>query len=121
MKLLLDEGLPHPAADALRRLGFDAVHTSHIKLQTADDLRIIEAARDAGRVVVTLDSDFHAIVALSGAAKPSVIRIRVEGLRWQELAELIARVIGEHREAIESGALVSVRERDVRLRRLPMR
>jgi len=52
-------------------------------------------ARERGQIVVTLDADFHAQLALTGAASPSVIRIRIEGLRAEELADLLTRVM-EH-------------------------
>ncbi|MCC6682121.1 MAG: DUF5615 family PIN-like protein [Phycisphaeraceae bacterium] len=120
MKLLLDEGLPHPAADALRRLGFDAVHVRDVGLEASNDAQLVAAAASNQWVIVTLDSDFHAIVAVSGAGLPSVIRIRIEGLRWEPLAKLLARVIQDHRGAIEHGALVSIHQSHVRIRRLPI-
>jgi predicted nuclease of predicted toxin-antitoxin system len=44
-------------------------------------------ARREGRVIVTLDADFHALLALSNAATPSVVRLRIEGLRARPLHE----------------------------------
>jgi predicted nuclease of predicted toxin-antitoxin system len=79
MKLLLDQGLPRTAASLLRSHGIDAVHTGEIGLATADDPTLLRLARQQDRIVVTLDADFHALLALSGADKPSVIRLRIEG------------------------------------------
>jgi predicted nuclease of predicted toxin-antitoxin system len=92
MKYLLDHGLPRSAAALLRERGLDAVHTGEIDYATAQDSAILERARQENRVVVTLDADFHMLLALSGASLPSVIRIRIEGLRADALAELLQRV-----------------------------
>jgi predicted nuclease of predicted toxin-antitoxin system len=78
---LLDQGVPRSAADSLRNAGYDAVHTSSIGLASAADEAILERARKDNRVVVTLDADFHALLATSAARQPSTIRIRQEGLR----------------------------------------
>ncbi len=71
MKLLLDQGLPRSAAALLRATGIDTVHTGEIDLATADDEAIIQVARQHERVIITLDADFHALLALSRADKPS--------------------------------------------------
>jgi predicted nuclease of predicted toxin-antitoxin system len=77
-------------------------------------------ARARGQIVVTLDADFHAQLALTGAASPSVIRIRIEGLRAEELADLLTRVIEHCVEDLQHAALVTVTESGLRLRRLPL-
>ncbi len=69
---------------------------------------------------MTLDADFHALLALSGAASPSVIRVRIEGLRSSELASLLERVITPCAEDLRSGAMVTVDEHSVRVRLLPL-
>ena len=93
MKLLLDQGLPRSAARLLREAGIDTIHVSEIGYSTADDAAILERGQTEGRIVVTLDADFHALLARSGATTPPVIRIRIEGLYGQKAADVIQVVL----------------------------
>ncbi len=120
MKLLLDQGLPRSAAGRLRERGIEAIHAADVKLSAAADTEILECAREMGSVVATLDSDFHAILALSGARAPSVIRIRIEGLDGSGIESLLRSVIAACRAEIESGAAITVTERSIRIRPLPI-
>ncbi|AMA08421.1 DUF5615 family PIN-like protein [Picosynechococcus sp. PCC 73109] len=120
MKLLLDQGLPRSAAMLLSEAGIDTIHVAEIGLSAADDTDILQRAKDDECVVVTLDADFHALLALSEAASPSVIRIRIERLRAQALTNLLLKVLGEVTEDLEQGAIVTVETSRVRMRRLPL-
>lgn len=120
MRLLLDQGLPRRTASLLRDQGIDAVHTAEIRLETATDDRLLIVAEDQERVVVTLDADFHALMALSGASLPSVIRIRIEGLRAEPLARLLSELLDDWNSELEAGVLLTVQPSRVRLRRLPL-
>jgi predicted nuclease of predicted toxin-antitoxin system len=96
------------------------VHIGEIGMSAAADREILGRALADGRAVVTLDADFHTILALENAAGPSVIRIRIEGLRGPELAALVQRVVEACRVDLERGAMVSVDETGFRLRGLPI-
>ena len=120
MKLLLDQGLPRSTARLLRQKGLDAVHTGECGLSVASDNAILAAGRAQGRTVITLDSDFHTILALEEASGPSVIRVRWEGLRGPEMAKLIGQVLALCLDDLESGAAVSVKPDGIRVRRLPI-
>lgn len=121
MRLLLDQGLPRSTAAALRGAGIDAEHVGDLGMATANDASILERARSSERVVVTLDADFHALLALSGAAAPSVIRLRAEGLRAGELALLLEKIVAACAVDLAAGAVISADRRQARLRRLPLR
>ncbi len=121
MKLLLDQGLPRSTTAALRVAGHDAVHVGEIGLATAADGAILEAARRNDQVVVTLDADFHALLAVAGASKPSVIRIRIEALKGEQLAGVLAGVLQRFDDDLRAGACVSVLPNRARVRRLPLR
>ena len=120
MRFLLDQGLPRSTVQHLQAIGLDAEHVGPLGLAAATDEAILDEGRLRGAVVVTLDSDFHAILARSRAALPSVIRIRTQGLK----SDGVARVIGQIVRAVESdlmvGAAVTVTERRLALRRLPL-
>jgi predicted nuclease of predicted toxin-antitoxin system len=121
VKLLLDIGCPRGAARLLTEAGFESAHGAEFGLGTAEDTRILEVARRGGFTLVTLDADFHTLLALSGEASPSVIRVRQEGLRAPELTALLLEVLRRCRQPLEQGALVSVRSAArLRLRLLPI-
>jgi predicted nuclease of predicted toxin-antitoxin system len=121
MRLLLDQGLPRSTVLHLSNLGVQAVHVGDMGLAAGSDATILDVARQQGRVVVTLDADFHALLALSGASGPSVIRIRIEGLRAEELTNLLVDVLNACSDELTNGAMVSVTEGGVRVRRLALR
>ena len=120
MKLLLDQGLPLSAAALLCDAGIDTIHVSEVEMSEAEDADIIQRARDEGRIVATLDADFHTLLALDVASTPSVIRIRIERLRAKALTNLLLMVIAECEEDLEQGAAVTVEPSRIRVRRLPL-
>jgi predicted nuclease of predicted toxin-antitoxin system len=82
----------------------------------AADAEILEWARVTERIVVTLDSDFHAILAVSQASCPSVIRI--EGLGAGPIAELIPHILVHFSLELLDGAMITVKERKTTCHRL---
>lgn len=120
MKLLLDQGLPRSTVLHLHNAGVQAVHIGAAGLPQSTDSKILQFARGDGSVVVTLDADFHMLLALSGATKPSVIRIRMEGLRGEDFARLLVDVLEICRDDLAYGAMVTVTENGIRIRKLPL-
>ncbi len=119
-RILLDQGLPRTAAIILRDKGWDALHTGDIGLSRASDQEILAYARLEKRVIITLDADFHALLAVQNAEEPSVIRIRLEGLKGQELANLIWTIWPRIQIQLESGAMVTVTSKSIRIRKIPI-
>lgn len=120
MKLLLDQGLPRSATSLLGQARIDSIHVADIRLSSAEDMEILEQARNLDRIIVTLDADFHSLLALTGATCPSVIRIRIEKLRAQALTHLLIDIIRECQTDLEQGAALSVELNPIRIRRLPL-
>ncbi len=77
-------------------------------MSMAADEEILQFALGKNSVVVTLDADFHAILAVSGAAGPSVIRIRMQGLRTKEIVDYVRTVSMQFARELEAGSLVTV-------------
>jgi predicted nuclease of predicted toxin-antitoxin system len=120
MKLLLDQGLPRSTVRHLAGLGIAAEHVGDLGLARAADVFILNVARERQVAVVTLDADFHAILATLRAASPSVVRIRIEGLDGEQLPALLVRVLAVAGAEIEAGAVVSVTTHRIRVRLLPI-
>ena len=120
MKLLLDQGLPRSTALLLCQAGIDTIHVGDIGRATAEDAEILQLAHDEQRVVVTLDAHFHTQLALSNATAPSVIRIRIEGLKGDALASLLQTVLAQCANDLNKGAAVTVQESRIRVRGLPI-
>ena len=120
MKVFLDQGLPYSTIKPLQTAGWDVIHTVDVGMERATDRAIIQYAREQGRFCVTLDSDFHSIIALENNDAPSVIRIRQEGLKGSAVAALLLKIYPMISEDLHAGALITVTDQAVRLRRLPI-
>jgi predicted nuclease of predicted toxin-antitoxin system len=120
MKLLLDQGLPRSTVRHLATAGVAAEHVGDLGMASANDDAILEAARQRQAAVVTLDADFHHLLAAAHATTPSVVRIRVEGLKGDQLAAILVQVISVARAELDTGAAVSVTANRIRVRTLPI-
>lgn len=121
MKFLLDMGLAESTARFLRMDGHDAIHLREQGLQRLPDEGIVAKAVDENRIVLTHDLDFGRIVALSGERLPSVITFRLSDMRAPNVNRYLANLLTRFSEELELGALVSVQDDSIRVRRLPVR
>ena len=120
MKLLLDQGLPRSAVHHLAALGIDAVHVGELGMAAATDAEIIAEAIQQQAIVVTLDADFHSLLADSGATQPSVIRIRIQGVKGDALSRLLAQVMAKIANELNAGAAVTITRSATRVHLLPI-
>lgn len=121
MRLLLDANLSPEVGRLLKEAGHDAIHVAEVGLLSAPDTEIMEAAAREGRVLLTADADFGALLALGSLAAPSVVLLRsADHLRPAEQAELLAANILRISEDLEKGAIASLTRDRLRVRELPI-
>lgn len=121
MKLLADVHISPRTVSSLRELGHDVVRVGRDYLRsTASDAEIVEAARRDDRIIVTQDVDFSPIVALSNAARPSVVLLRLDTARIEVVNDLLARALPLVADDLLQGALVTIENHQVRVRKLPL-
>lgn len=89
-------------------------------MSRASDPEILARARAENRVCVTLDRDFHAHLALAVASQPSVVLLRWEGLNSMGLKHLLVRIWAQVEAHLPLGVAVTVSEKAIRIRRLPL-
>ena len=120
MRFLVDEALQDEVAHRLAEAGHD---TSHIRLlglagHTDDDVMALAVAED--RVLVTTDTDFGTILALTGAEAPNVLLLRGVGDSVPERVTAILDVLPRVEQELSEGAVVVVEEDRYRVRYLPI-
>src|SRR3954465_6873708 len=104
MKLVVDMNLPPRWAGFLITNGIEAVHWSQVGDPRATDATIMKWALDRGYAVFTHDLDFTAMLALAGAAGPSVVQVRTQNVLPESIGADVIRVLSARAEAIETGA-----------------
>ena len=71
-------------------------------------------------MLLTYDVDFGELVAASGADLPSVVVFGLRDMRPEGVNAHLREVVTEYGEMLEKGVIVSVGERQIRLRSLPI-
>jgi predicted nuclease of predicted toxin-antitoxin system len=120
VRLILDQGIPRDAAAFLRKRGHDCIHAGEMGMATATDEEIIAWSVKQRGIIVTLDADFHAILAVSRAIGPSVVRIRMQGLGALAVVELVERIIARFADELSGGSLVTVKPNKTTCHKLPI-
>lgn len=89
-------------------------------MAAASDNEIIDRALQLDSVIVTLDSDFAAIVARRRSTKPSLIHVRLQHLHVQAAADLLLHILPRLVDDLSEGSIVAVTPRGLRVRKLPL-
>ncbi len=121
MNLLVDMNLSPAWVPVLQGAGHQAVHWSAVGDPRARDDEVMRWAGERGYILFTHDLDFGALLAVSGAHGPSVIQIRTTDVTPDAQLDLLLRTLQQCKDALETGALVSVDESRARVRVLPLR
>ena len=89
-------------------------------MSKAEDSEILAFAARQNATVITLDADFHAMLAVSGAGGPSVIRVRIQGLDAAAVQGIVKRVMSQYARDLEAGCLITVKAKKTTCHRLPI-
>ena len=121
MKLLLDQGISKNSISSFAELGHHATHASSLSEGAIPDEVILAYAIENQSVIVTSDSDFHAMIANDSLGAPSVIRLRIEGLRPAQMAGYVHQwIMAAQDRGLEFFAM-SINKDRIAMRPLPLR
>lgn len=104
----------------LRASGWRVDHVGELGMAQASDSEILAEAWRRDAFIITLDADFHTLLAITGANRPSVVRLRIQGLDADALASLLINLRPQFDSAIRNGAAISVDGNSMRIRHLPL-
>ncbi len=120
MKFLLDVNMSRLWVEVLKSGGHDVVQWQDIGDPTENDERIMLWARENDHIVLTCDLDFGDILAVTNAAKPSVIQFRLGRLKPAALVAKLEVALRTYKVKLEEGALITLDPGSLRVHRLPM-
>ena len=95
MNLVADEGVDHSIVGELRAAG----HTVGFIAESnrgADDVTVLQIARESKAVLVTSDKDFGELVYRQRMSSHGVLLLRLAGLTAIEKANLVATTVDRH-------------------------
>ncbi len=86
-------------------------------MSTATDEEIVAWSSEQRAIVVTLDADFHAILAVSRAGAS---RIRMQGLGALAVVDLVQTVLARFTHDLLHGSLITVKANKTTCHKLPI-
>ena len=114
MRFLIDRCAGHRLAVGLRQHGHDVVEATQLGPDPGDRSLLEQALREQ-RVLVTIDTDFGQLVFQEGLPHGGLLRL--PDVPPDRRIQLTLDVVARHGEALESGAIVTVRGDRIRVSR----
>jgi predicted nuclease of predicted toxin-antitoxin system len=105
----------------LQALGHNAMTAAAAGLARASDELLLRYAREQGRILVTRDKGFGALVYLREEDSSGVILLRVDPPSIDSVHSELVRLLGEHTEAELQRCIAVVEPGRYRMRRIPQR
>ncbi|MFQ5676422.1 MAG: DUF5615 family PIN-like protein [bacterium] len=104
----------------LNQAGYHVTRITDFLPPNASDDEIVELAQNKKAVIITQDLDFSAIIAQGGERTPSVISLRVGDARPQFISQLLLKVLPKIEKDLSDGAIVSLDDHNLHIRKLPV-
>ena len=121
MKLLIDMNLSPLWVTVFENEGLEAIHWTDVGDPRAPDSEIMRWARDHGYTVFTHDLDFGALLAASRHDSPSVIQVRCQNVTPNYIGNCVLSALAQFKQHLKEGALISINEKNARVRILPLK
>lgn len=100
--------------------GWEARHWSELGRGNAPDIELMGWAREHGHVVLTQDLDFSQLLFATRENGPSVVLLRMDNEFNSAARERVLAAVAHAEAALTAGALLTVSEKRVRVRHLPI-
>jgi predicted nuclease of predicted toxin-antitoxin system len=120
MNFLLNMNVHREMAAPFEKRGHVCRHVADIGMSRAKDLEIVAEAKRTGETILTHDLDYGHLLAFSGESAPSVVILRLRDLRTEEIMSRLDAVWGDIESPLLEGAIVSLSDKSLRIRALPI-
>ncbi len=120
MKFLIDNAVSPMLAEGLRAKGYDALHVRELGMAAAPDPEVFELATQQGRIIVSADTDFGALLAFELSTKPSFILFRQTDKRPTSQLRFLLAHLSQLQENLEAGCVAVFEDHRIRVRVLPI-
>ena len=120
LRFLVDMNLPSKTVTNLQQQDWDVFRVSQVLPMDAEDSKILEFARQQNRIIITQDLDFSSLLALGGYEKPSLITFRLSMPDSETITRKLLDIVPHIEDRLAEGCAVTIDNRRVRVRRLPI-
>lgn len=121
MKVKLDENLPRSLIGVLTSAGHDTDSVAEEGLTGADDQTVFVSARNAGRLLVTLDRGFGDIRRYAPATHTGIVVLRLADESAAAVVRAMQRLMAQRDLEDLVGTIAIVEPARLRIRRAPER
>ena len=101
--------------------GCDVVWVWEELYPKAPDSEVLDYARREGRAILTQDLGFSTLLALNGWDRPSLVTLRLSTTKSRVVAKKILEVRHELEPKLAEGYAITIEDRVIRFRKLPIR